>query len=123
MRDPANDLYDHACDLVEAAAAMRQAIRPEAAEAVPALLGCLHAGLADLRLMSSAVVGSLNVGAGARRDRLERGLADLAAALRDAEAAADAARILVVRATETGTGDDDHRRVNARRNRRERSRD
>jgi hippurate hydrolase len=50
MRDPENELYERASDLVEAAAAMRDAIRPEAAAAVPALLGCLNAALADLRL-------------------------------------------------------------------------
>jgi hypothetical protein len=96
MRDPENELYDRACDLVAAAAAMREAMRPDAAAAVPALLGCLHAGLADLRLMTSAVVGSLDMAAGTGRERLQEGLADLATALHGAEAAADAARILVV---------------------------
>jgi hypothetical protein len=110
MRDPESELYDRACDLVEAAAAIRQAMRPEAAAAVPALLGCLHAGLADLRLMSSALMGALDVGAGTGRDRLQQGLANLADALSDAEAAADAARMLVVRSTEAGAGDDGRRR-------------
>jgi hypothetical protein len=86
MRDPENELYDRACDLVEAAAA-------------PALLGCLQAGLADLRLMSAGLLSSLDLGAGPGHDRLRQSLASLAAALRDAEAAADAARTHVVGAT------------------------
>ena len=107
MRDPENQLYDRACDLVEAAAAIRQAMRPEAAAAVPALLGCLHAGLEDLRLTTSALMDSLDVGASTGRGRLEQGLANLATALHGAEAAADAARILVVGSTEPGAGRDD----------------
>jgi hypothetical protein len=36
-----NELYDRGCDLVEAAAAIRRlADAPEAARAVPAVLGC-----------------------------------------------------------------------------------
>lgn len=104
MRDPENELYDRACDLVEAAAAIRRAMRPEAAAAVPALLGCLQAGLADLHLISAALAGSLDIDAGADRARLQRGLATLAAALHGAEATADAARVIVVRSTEPGEG-------------------
>jgi hypothetical protein len=55
-RNPENERYDHACDLVKAAAAIRHAMRPEAAAAVPALLGCPNAGLADLRLMTSELL-------------------------------------------------------------------
>lgn len=96
VRDPENELYDRACDLVEAAAAIRNAMRPQAAAVVPALLGCLEAGLADLRRMSSALPGSLDTGASGDRERVERGLLNLATALREAEAAAAAARLLVV---------------------------
>ena len=48
-RSPDNELYDRGCDLVEAAAAIRQlAGDPRAARAVPAVLGCLEAVLHEL---------------------------------------------------------------------------
>lgn len=48
-RDPANELYDRACDLLDAAQGLRAAAdREEASEAIPATLGCLEASLAGL---------------------------------------------------------------------------
>ena len=49
LRPADNELYDRGCDLVEAAAAIRQlAGEPRAARAVPAVIGCLEAALAEL---------------------------------------------------------------------------
>jgi hypothetical protein len=92
-RDPVNDLYDHGCDLVEAARAMRRgAGRPGVARAAPAVAGCLETALHDL--------------AGAA-DELERlgppaTFAGLALALREAAGAAAAARALAARARAGG---------------------
>jgi hypothetical protein len=97
-RHPENELYDRASDLVEAAAGLRRAMRPEAAAAVPALLGCLNVACSDLRLMSMTILEALDVGGG----DLQRRVGNLSAALREAEAAAAAGRILVVESTAPG---------------------
>ena len=45
-RDADNELYDHGCDLVATASAIRRAAgAPEAARAVPAVLGCMESAL------------------------------------------------------------------------------
>jgi hypothetical protein len=73
--------------------------------AVPALLGCVEAAVAELRA-ASALLTTLSIEAGVPRDaamarraeRMARGLANLRIALADAEATAGAARALVARA-------------------------
>jgi hypothetical protein len=48
-RDPANELYDRACDVVAAAATLRDASARENTEAATAAtLGCLEAALEDI---------------------------------------------------------------------------
>ena len=48
-RDADNGLYDHGCDLVAAASAIRRAAgAPEATRAVPAVLGCMESALQEL---------------------------------------------------------------------------
>jgi len=45
-RDADNELFDHGCDLVATASAIRQAAgAPEATRAAPALLGCMESAL------------------------------------------------------------------------------
>src|SRR5690606_19439010 len=99
--------YDHGCDLVEAARALRaEAGDPEVAPGGPAVIGCLEAALRDLaeagreleRSLSEATGGQPD-GAGARRAaRMRQGMANLEVALRDAADAAAAARALAARA-------------------------
>jgi hypothetical protein len=101
-RDPDNELYDRASDLVEAAAGLRRAMRPEAAAALPALLGCLNVAFSDLRRMSATLQEALDAGGRADGDDLRRGIANLSAALREVEAAAAAGRILLVESTARG---------------------
>jgi hypothetical protein len=105
-RDVENELYDLGCDLVEAAAGIaRTAADPDAARAVPALLGCIEAALNEL---SSACTGLqlanmewLDRPADSRNravvDRLERGYTNLHLALQDARDASRAARPLAAR--------------------------
>jgi hypothetical protein len=106
-RDAENELFDRGCDLVEAAAAIRGGVAArQAARAVPALLGCVEAAVAELRA-ASALLTTSSIEAGAaeddamarRAERMERGLANLQVALADAETAAGAARALVARVT------------------------
>ena len=48
-REPDNELFDHGCDLVQAAVAIRcAAASREASRAVPAVLGCLESALEEL---------------------------------------------------------------------------
>ena len=55
-RAPDNELYDRGCDLVEAATAIRRvADTPEAARAVPAVLGCIEAALRELLWAAAAL--------------------------------------------------------------------
>ena len=110
-RDADNELYDSGCDLVEAATAIRRAAaHPEAARAVPALLGCLEVAMHELAVASATLeqvlAGSLEAPASLaveprmhrRAARMERGFTNLYSALDDAEGAAAAARALVARA-------------------------
>ena len=105
-----NELYDRGCDLVEAAAAIRQlAGDPRAARAVPAVLGCLEAALHELggaceameETTERAVQARQRTGAEPVFDavaaRMRRGFANLERALFDAEGAAIAARSLAAR--------------------------
>jgi hypothetical protein len=103
MRDAENELYDRGCDLVEAAAAIRRAAGPEASAALPALLGCFEVALGDLYRTSAALIAPAAEAPDPRTERAQRGLANLAAALHDAEAAAAAARALAARRAAAGT--------------------
>ena len=109
-RDAGNELYDSGCDLVEAATAIRRAAaHPDAARAVPALLGCLEVAMHELAVASATLeqvlAGSLEAPASfaaeprmhRRAARMERGFTNLYSALDDAEGAAAAARALVAR--------------------------
>jgi hypothetical protein len=109
-RAPDNELYDRGCDLVDAAAAIRRlADAPEAARAVPAVLGCVEAALHELLWASAALeetsARSIREHRGdgtdprvkPRSDRMQRGYANLQDALADAERASAAARSLAGR--------------------------
>jgi hypothetical protein len=106
-RPPENELYDGGCDLVEAAAAIRQlATDPRAARAVPPVLGCLVAALEELRGACAAMEQTTDLAVVADRvkprsraaaDRKRRGFANLGCALKDARDAATAARSLAAR--------------------------
>jgi hypothetical protein len=110
-RSPDNELYDRGCDLVEAAAAIRRlADAPEAARAVPAVLGCIEATLHELLWASAALEqatvrsveersrGCTDSRMEPRSERMRRGYANLQHALADAERASAAARSLAGRA-------------------------
>jgi len=106
-REAQNELFDRGCDLVEAAAAIRGGVAArQAVRAVPALLGCVEAAVAELRA-ASVLLTTSSIEAGAaeddamarRAERMQRGLANLQIALADAETAAGAARALVARVT------------------------
>jgi hypothetical protein len=108
-RDAVNDIYDHGCDLVEAAAALRRAAtRAGAAGAAPAVLGCIDEALRDLAAAtqvldtgSAKLVGGENArchesaDVDRRRARMGRGFASLGVALHNAAAASAAARSLI----------------------------
>ena len=95
-----NELYDRGCDLVEAATAIRRlASDPEAARAVPALLGCIEAALHELGC-AAASFNEANAHAMPTEemaDRMHRGFMNLGLALADAELASTAARGLAGR--------------------------
>ncbi|HET8757462.1 MAG TPA: hypothetical protein VFM58_15695 [Solirubrobacteraceae bacterium] len=109
-RSPDNELYDHGCDLVAAAMAIRElAGSPDAARAVPAVLGCVEA---TMRALAEAAAGLERVteradGLRSRRDRpdalasrsarMHHGFTNLRQALEDGERAAAAARPLASR--------------------------
>jgi hypothetical protein len=106
-RAPDIELYDRGCDLVAAASAIRQGVTDtDALPAFPALLGCLEAALREL----GDAAASLQQTSGEPRqtpadpkaqavaDRLHRGYTNLRVAVRDAEAASCAARMLAARA-------------------------
>ena len=49
MRDPANNLYDRGCSLLDAARSLREAaLAPESQPALAATLGCIEEGLEEL---------------------------------------------------------------------------
>jgi hypothetical protein len=106
-RKPDNELFDHGCDLVQAAVAIRcAAASREAARAVPAVLGCLESALEELlwatalleettaQTLSERSRQRVDPRATARSERMHRGYASLQLALADAERAASAARAL-----------------------------
>ena len=102
-----NELYDRGCDLVEAAAAIRGAAgEPEAARAVPAVLGYIESALQELLWASLALeqtsveLVTPNPGHDANpiTERMQRGFANLQQALADGESASAAARALASRA-------------------------
>ena len=105
-RDADCDLYDHGCDLVTAAVAIRTVVdRPGAVTAAPALLGCLEAAISEIGLACLALerstgelAESRNAGGERANDRMRRSWGNLRWALEDAERAAKAARALVARA-------------------------
>ena len=95
------ELYDRACDLVEAAMAIRRvAADRDAQRAAPALLGFLESALHEL----GCAIDSLDQAAGEVAEpqevarRMHRGLANLRLAFADAELASAAARGLTERA-------------------------
>ena len=108
-RDAVNDLYDHGCDLVEAARALRRDVHGAgAARAAPAVLGCIETALYDLRdaaaalnLASAAMTSAAHAEhappSAARQARMRKGFANLEVALHDAADAAAAARSLTAR--------------------------
>jgi hypothetical protein len=105
-RRPAdNELYDFGCNLVDAASEIcRAAADPDAAPAVPALLGCIEAALYELSCASAALQANAeppeirpDARSRAVAARLERGYTNLSVALEDARAAARAARSLAAR--------------------------
>jgi hypothetical protein len=106
-REPDNELFDHGCDLVQAAVAIRcAAASREASRAVPAVLGCLESALEELlwatalleestaQTLSERAQHGVDPRATARSERMHRGYANLQLALADAERAASAARAL-----------------------------
>jgi hypothetical protein len=109
-REPDNELYDYGCDLVLAASAIRRAAEaPEAARAVPAVLGCIETALAELFWASAALEATsarpvreqTRSCSDPRTERMHRGFANLQQALADAERASAAARSLAGRALRT----------------------
>lgn len=119
-RDPVNELYDHGCDLVEAASAIRHAASGgDAARAAPAILGCIETALGELMDASTALETAAHRAVEARASecdddlrerhhRMRRGFANLGGALGAARDLAAAARtrtsIALVRAGVTQTG-------------------
>jgi hypothetical protein len=98
-----NELYDHGCDLVAAATAIRQiGASPDAARAVPAVFGCIEAAARELAEAVSALEHTMaDVAPVDARDpksaRMRRGSENLRHALEDAARAAAAARPLAAR--------------------------
>jgi hypothetical protein len=106
-----NELFDQGCDLVAAASAIRRAAcAPEAARAVPAVLGCIESALQELMWAAAALeqTSADLVERNARdepsariapiAERMHRGFANLQQALSDGERASAAARSLAGRA-------------------------
>ncbi len=117
-READNELYDHACELVEAAAAIRNAAdRPATVHALPAVLGCVQEAIRELSVaniaMERSAAEAMQVGAPVgdahwrRRvtDRMYRGFENLSAALEDAQQATGACRALVARALAVVAGE------------------
>lgn len=105
-RDAINDLYDHACDLVDASEALRRgADDPRAGRAAPAVAGCIESALRELAIATtaleraaSAVTVEQDARTHQRHGRMRQGLSNLQVALHDAADAAAAARSLTARA-------------------------
>lgn len=102
-RDAVNDLYDHGCDLVDAAVELHAgADAPGAARAVPAVTGCLESALRELAVAAAglerAAMADDASSSPGRRARRRQGFANLEVALQDAADAAAAARALAARA-------------------------
>ena len=99
-RSADNELYDRGCDLVVSATAIRHvAGSPEAARAVPAVLGCIEAALRELAEAAAELELSTDAAdtLGPKPERMRRGCAILRQALEDAGDAAAAARPLAGR--------------------------
>lgn len=103
-RDPVNELYDHGCELVEAASAMRRAATADdTARAAPAILGCIETALRELTDTSTALETAAHRAVEARaaecdadlrerHHRMRTGFANLGDALCTARDLAAAAR-------------------------------
>ena len=117
-READNELYDHACELVEAATAIRNsADRLEAVRALPAVLGCMQEAIRELSVanvaMERSAAEAMQAGAPVgdahwrRRvtNRMHRGFENLSAALEDAQQATGACRALVARALAVTAGE------------------
>jgi hypothetical protein len=104
-RDPANELYDRACDLLAAANELRPAAgRPGAAPAIAATLGCIEAALEAVADASAAMraevgrqlardeAGTAELASGVSRHAAERQLSELVDVLANAHRAADTTR-------------------------------
>lgn len=103
-RTPDIELYDHACELVEATAAIRRAVAdPDSADAVPALLSCVEAALRDLAFVAherERVTDARRAPSAVKhRARAAHGYRNLQVALNDAAIAARVAQALVARAS------------------------
>jgi hypothetical protein len=117
-RSADNELYDLGCDLVVAAAGIRQVAGSlDAARAVPAVLGCIEAALHELAEATAGLEKTTGAASTAyrpsatRAGRMHRGYANLRQALADAEHAATAARALVGRVlAQAGTARHETRR-------------
>lgn len=104
-RDAVNDLYDHGCDLVEAAAALHSGSdAPGAGRAVPAVTSCLEGALRELALTVAGLERAALaedeqhlLSSRRRRTRRHQGFVNLEVALHDAADAAAAARALSAR--------------------------
>lgn len=127
-RVPYDDIYDPACDLVEATARLRRAAAaPENAHLSPALLGCMEAALQDLLWTAAALeqtsVRMITEHSRGRADprsrllveRMQRGWANLQETLIDAERAAAAARPLVARGLAATSAESRRRRLKTER--------
>lgn len=83
---PDLEVYDRACDLIEAAAGLRRAAAAlDTGEVTPAVLGCVEAALGDLRCATALLE---------RASARHRGYSDLRGALASAAQAASEAREL-----------------------------
>jgi hypothetical protein len=102
MRTAENELYERACELVEAAEGIRRSSEARAsAVAVPAALACMQDAIANLARACVALERAVQGPADDDRiERMHRGFANLAAALDDAQRAGGAARALAARALE-----------------------
>ena len=99
MRDPANNLYDRGCSLLDAARSLREAaLAPESQPALAATLGCVEESLEEL-VAAVAVMKARALEQPDARDqvtgRLELLRSDLAAAKASCGASREAAAPLV----------------------------
>ncbi len=101
---PDIELYDHACELVEATTAIRRAVaEPDSTDAVPALLVCVEAALRDLAFVADGLERATDANGatmtGKHRARAAHGHHNLHVALQDAAIAARVAQALAARAS------------------------